>query len=257
MSHPKNRLASAGILAVAGLASAAGAQVSSVEWSHILLPPNDNDQPIINALPTTGTVVYDNITTWRRGLLPDIPQALGYQAPGNESDIWASDDLHLTQSERRFNEVHFVIRTFNPARPISLAFWHSDSDLNWPDTTPAHVFNFTLPEPIPSEDYSTLVKVTLSQAIDLGEHMWMGLQSIDESGPNEMIAFSAATPAVGWSDDWWSQVPGSQHQNVFFPFPNNFAYGLSYSVIPAPAGGAIFALLALAPSRRRRRPAAG
>lgn len=226
---------------------------SAVQWSHVLLP--DDQQTIIGALPTTGTIVYDNITTWRRGLNASWPQTLFYQAPGNKSEIWTSDDLHFGPGETRFNEVHFVIRTFNPDRPLSLAFWTSDTGLSWPDPAmPATLeFSLTLPEMIPSEDYATLVTVTLPFDVNLGSHVWMGLQSIVPDAMNEMIAISAVTPAVGWSDDWWSQVPGHQMQYPsFFPSPsNNFAYGLSY-VVPAPSLGLPAGLLMLSLSRRRR-----
>lgn len=254
----KSGFGCAGVLMAIGLATAASAQVtiapSAVEWSHVLTPALNDQQPIIDALPTAGTVVYDNITTWRRGITPGFPETLMYQEPGNDEEIWTGDDLHLTTPTTLFNEVHFVIRTFSPDRPISLAFWPSDNDLGWPDAvTPApYLYELTLPETIPSEDYATLVKVTLPEAIDLGSHMWMGLQSIVEGEFSEQIAFSAATPAVGWSSDWWSQSPGTQMQNPFFNIPGNFAYGLSYT-IPAPAAGVQVGLLAFAAAYRRRR----
>lgn len=227
---------------------------SAVRWRHIELPANDDQRLIIDAIPTAGTVVYDNITTWRRGLNPVLPDALGYQGPGNDPEIWTSDDLHFGPEQTRFNEVHFVIRTFQNDRPLTLGFWPSDADLSWPDpAVPAPMeFSLSLPEMAPSEGYSTLVTITLPFDIDYGSDIWMGMQSIVENVPHEQIAISSGTPAVGWSADWWSQVPGHQMQfPPFFSYPNNFAYGLSY-VVPGPSLGLPLGVLALAMVRRRR-----
>lgn len=257
MPRPNSMCACAAVPVMMGMSPALAAPIaldpSAVSWTNLTLPVLGDQATFIPALPTSGTVVYDNITPWRRGLSASFPESLGYQGPGNDADIWTSDDLHLGAGVTAFNEVHFVIRTFNPDRPISLAFWESDAALNWTDPSfqPAYEFSFTLPTTAEDDYVATLVTLTLPHAIDLGAHMWMGLQSIDEGFPHELIPFSSATPAVGSSENWWSQVPGSQMQNIFLDFPNNFAYGLSYTV-PAPGTGAL-ALLAVTATLRRRR----
>lgn len=230
---------------------------SSVSWSHIQLPDLNDHSQIIGALPTSGEVRYDNITTWRRGLAPSFPESLWYQMPGNKPEIWTSDDLHLGSSDHRFNQVHFVVHSYEDNRPFSLAFWGSDAELGWSDPeTPDYEFSFELPEMSPGDNYDTLVTVTLPMDIDLGGHLWMGIQSILDGGLNELIARSSPTAAFGSSEDWWSQVPGEQTQYpspfFFTDVPNNYAYALSYAV-PAPSAGLAAGVFGLTMVHRRRR----